>query len=48
MERGGSFLGTVIVLVYYVLGMAFFWWSLRVLFWFFTGGDFPLPWQPFD
>ena len=39
--------GTVLILVYYGLGLVFFWWSCRVVFWFFTGGDFPLPWQPF-
>ena len=39
--------GTVLIIVYYGLGLVFAWWSIRVTIWFFTGGDFPLPWQPF-
>ena len=35
------------VLLYWGVGLLFFWWSIKVTIWFFTGGDFPLPWQPF-
>lgn len=40
-------MGVIFVLIYYAIGAAMFWWSIRVTIWFFTGGDFPLPWQPF-
>lgn len=38
---------TVFIVIYYGFTLFMGWWSIRVTIWFFTGGDFPLPWQPF-
>lgn len=43
----GGLFGGLFLIVYYAIGLAMFWWSCRMVWWFFTGGDFPLPWQPF-
>lgn len=43
---GGTFT-TALVVIFYGVWAAMTWWSIRVTIWFFTGGDFPVPWQPF-
>lgn len=44
---GGCLGGSLIYIIYLGITLVLGWWSIRLVIWFFTGGDFPLPWQPF-